>query len=230
MTVKRIKPSSSQRTAKRLQEQVAANSLKAQRNQHAFEAYQRKAEQLMDAASAQVGQMKDVLITNNIKITELENQVANQYRENAALRQDLEANSKRNLSHVREIGRMRNEADDALNIELNLRMQLDEAKTRISYRIYKWFVARVERLKEVLAIRKQRMVNAWKIHRLNRARVEALNEAGYIPEKLIKVAHQYWEEDKARATETIVERDGYGNDTIVRQTPLRRLKIMLGSA
>lgn len=151
MTVKRIKPSASQRTVKRLQEQINALGDNKARMRDEFSRYKYECDRIMLAAQARDSRQADTLVSNNVKLTELENQVANQYRENSALRQDLEANAKRNLSHVRDISRLRGEVQSTELEILATLAQLDEAKTKISYRIYRWFVALVKRAKEVSA-------------------------------------------------------------------------------
>jgi arginine deiminase len=122
---------------------------------HQLQDYQAKCDTLVGAAEQRNQYLSDILVTNNVKITELENQVANQYRENSALRQDLEANSKRNIQHVRYINKLLGQAE---SLELDLisaLSDLDDAKNKISYRFYNW-------ASKAFAIRKQRMINAWK--------------------------------------------------------------------
>lgn len=230
MTAKRIKPSASQRAVKRLQEQIDMLGDNKARQRDEFARYKYETQQIMDAAVRRNEYLSDVLVNNNVKITELENQVANQYKENSALRQDMERFAKRYNENVADIKNMRKKLDAAEDAETSLHIQLADARELLRYRVYLWYVARVKRIREAFAIRKERIINSWKVRRLNKARVSALNEAGYIPEKLIKAAHQYWEADKVRATETIAQYDGYGNEKVVRQTWFRRLRILLGRA
>jgi len=86
-----------------------------------------------------------------------------------------------------------------------------------------------------------RIVNRFKIWRLNRARVEAISEAGYIPEKLIAIAQRYWEEDQKRLQrDEQIRAIHYGNqqnmqnyavvERACRPSLLRRLAIILGRA
>lgn len=238
MTVKRIKPSASQRAVKRLQEQIDALGDAKARQRDEFSRYKYECDKILRGFEATEHHLKDVLTNNNVKIVELENQVANQYRENSALRQDLEANSKRNIQHVRDINNLRNVAQHT-ELELIAALSnLEEARHAISYRVYGWFVARVERAKEGFEIRKQRMINNWKIRRLNKARVAVITEAGYIPQKLVEIAHRYWEADKRRAQEderiesTVYHPSGDRTDVTINRRPgfLRRLQIYLGRA
>lgn len=151
MTVKRIKPSASQRTVKRLQEQINALGDNKARMRDEFSRYKYECDRIMLAAQARDSRQADTLVNNNVKITELENQVANQYRENSALRQDLEANARRNIQHLRDINDMRSGRDNLQNELMAALLELTEAKTKVSYRIYRWFVALVKRAKEVSA-------------------------------------------------------------------------------
>lgn len=63
------------------------------------------------------------------------------------------------------------------------------------------------------------------MRRLNRGRVDAMREAGYIPRRLIKVARDYWEADKERLGWE--DRAWDGRD-FVRQGLWAKLKILAG--
>ena len=90
-----------------------------------------------------------------------------------------------------------------------------------------------------LTTRRNRIVNRFKIWRLNRARVEAISEAGYIPEKLVKIAERYWEEDQKRLKiDEQIRNIHYGNEhtgiaqveRVCKPSIWRRIAIILGRA
>jgi arginine deiminase len=153
MTVKRIKPSASQRTVKRLQEQIDAlgNAKALMRRQ--LQDYQVQCDQLVGAAQQRNQYLSDILVNNNVKITELENQVANQYKENAELRQDMSNLHHKYNKNVQTYLAIK-ERTQALETNLTaVYLELDEAQTKISYRVYRWSVAVAKRIREVFAIR-----------------------------------------------------------------------------
>jgi hypothetical protein len=81
--------------------------------------------------------------------------------------------------------------------------------------------------------RKQRLVNWFMVQRLNKQRVEAVTQAGYIPTKLIKLAHKYWEHDQQRLAhdEQIVWHTSTDYTHYSRPPSLwRKLKIIMGRA
>lgn len=207
----------------KLEEQLEQHGVQKKILADQFKAYRSNAEEYMTSYVGQVRRLTETMAANNVKITELEQQVGVQHKELAAARGDatgLKASNQKLRSH-------------AVDLEIaliNVRAQLAEAQKSVQYRVYLWFDARIDAAKKVFAIRKQRMVNTFLVRRLNKQRVSAMGEAGYIPNKLVKAAIAYWELDKERATETIVERDGNGQDRVVKQTLWRRIRIILGRA
>lgn len=89
MTIKKIKPSASQRAVKRLAAQIEQLGDNKARTQREFADYKLRCENILEAARLREARTADALTNNNVKITELENQVANQHRENATIRSDL---------------------------------------------------------------------------------------------------------------------------------------------
>jgi chromosome segregation ATPase len=88
-------------------------------------------------------------------------------------------------------------------------------------------------LKNWVERKKQRLTNWFLIKRLNKPRVEAVTEAGYVPAKLIKLAHKYWEYDQKRLEhdEQIVYQSGTDYTHYSRPPGFwRRIKIRLGRA
>jgi len=91
-----------------------------------------------------------------------------------------------------------------------------------------------------VARKKTRIWNWFLVKRLNKPRVEAMSEAGYIPAKLIKLANAYWEHDQKRLQEDEeIIKSSYsvcGNEhteqRIYSRKPglIRRLKIWMGRA
>jgi hypothetical protein len=188
-----------------------------------------------------ISQFTTAAIQDRFKIQELENQVALQWQKNAELGEDVKKYT-RALSAARlENDQYRFQADHAIDVVEALERDIKELKLKLGYRARRFLLGEYQALKAsaaglyartrlrwintILRLRNRALV--W---RLNKARVSAISEGGYIPEKLIKLALQYWELDKERASETIVEFDSTGVGREARQTLWRRLRIWLGRA
>lgn len=130
--------------------------------------------------------------------------------------------------------KMADERDGWAKTAAEMRILVQEAEHQLSLERTVWrkFGKALHALLDHWAQRKKtRVWNWWLVKRLNKPRVEAVTEAGYIPAKLIKIAHQYWEHDQKRLQhdEQIVGGSDY---TVYSRPPgfFRRLKIILGRA
>jgi hypothetical protein len=112
---------------------------------------------------------------------------------------------------------------------LQLALKLHEAKG-VWYRIGKTVESLLANWVER---KKQRTKNWFLVKRLNKPRVEAIAQAGYIPSKLIKMAHAYYEHDQKRMEhdEEIVWKTGTDYTHYSRKPGLiRKFKIWMGRA
>lgn len=195
----------------------------------------------------QLDDLTTAAIQDRFKIQDFEAQIANQWRENAELRDDL---ARAKLSHdakAKELQQanylVRSRGSDIQELEI----RVERLQRSLTNRI--WSVLVVEhqalrvRLNQFIARRriafagwKSRIVHRWMIRRLSKARVAALYEAGHIPDKLVRSALAYYEHDKKRLDMDEQIRDihyGPQHTQVVRATrpPLwRRIKIWMGRA
>jgi len=135
--------------------------------------------------------------------------------------------SRRQIAEARD--RALNWYNEAAASNTDLASELERANT-----VWKRLAqALTEFIKTGIEKRKQRLVNWFMVKRLNKPRVEAVTEAGYIPAKLIKIAHKYWEYDQERLQhdEQIVS-ERHSDFTLYSRPPgiFRRIKIILGRA
>jgi len=246
MTSKTIKPSDAERKIKRLKANLKSHkelhaALKRQHTDYRLHASKTLADHLFKVRRAE-----ETLASNNMTIQELNDQVAMQWKQRAEARSDVErannlaaeATSRHNrmvtyLQESREGEQELARTVDLLRSKIEiLGEEIAEAKRSLAYRIY--------RLADEMATRcaisfrgfKQQLWNRWLVWRLNKPRVQAMSEAGYIPSKLIKMAEEYWETDKRRMGETITNYSTYPADEqyVSRQTLWRRLRIWMGRA
>lgn len=192
-----------------------------------------------------------LLLEDRFKIQELENQVAVQWR-NLAEAKDDASTAKLNYQAVTksleqcraERRQARLDLDVALSTRDTWRIRCETAEKSFSHRAYQglalWFAQTGTRLRLRRSRLGARIVNRFAVWRLNKPRVDAMREGGYIPEKLVKVALEYWEHDKARiAQEAYIKEMHYGTrngkhyETVVmepRPTLWRRFMILIGRA
>lgn len=232
MSVKNPKPPDAARAVTRLKRQLEVLREQKTKRIDEFKAYQANCHEIMTSyvsqvrnATNRIATLNDTLANNNVTITELQQQVALQQRMTAEAQQDGgNAIAKYNRSV---------QAYNSLKEQLaRAAMDLADAQQTIRYRLRvicdQWITRTRVETSALVTRTRNRIVNWWAIKRLNRARVNAMHEAGYIPEKLIKMAHVYWEADRLRTTEMVIEYDGYGNESEVRQTMWRRIRIWMG--
>jgi|SRR6266850_311275 len=218
MTSKTIKPSAAERKIKRLKAEVKAGkelqaALKRQHAEYRLHAGKTLAEHLFKARRAE-----ETLASNNMTIQELNDQVAMQWKQRAESRSDVERAVKLTAEAVAKHNRMVTSLREALDDKLELtrtvsllrsqseefREALAEAKRSLTYRTARLFASGYAHAKAEIRRRRVLLRNRWLVWRLNKPRVQAMSEAGYIPSKLIKMAEQYWETDKQRMSPTLV--------------------------
>jgi DNA repair exonuclease SbcCD ATPase subunit len=147
----------------------------------------------------------DTVTQQAFKISELENQLAVQFKQNAALSQDLQKATKRYNENVTDLIDKRKQLVNAIDVCEEMEKEIKQLKLKFGYRLWvaitiwlagvrmaitMWFA-------HLKTIRK-RIEMRFKIWRLSKARLSAINEAGWVPEKLVKAAIAYYEHDKAR--------------------------------
>jgi cell division septum initiation protein DivIVA len=142
MTVKSITPKNAQRANQKLKSQLShAQELKQNLN-HQFKAYRDNAEELMTSYVSQVRRLTETTANNNVKITELEQQVANQYKENAELRQDLATVKGHNRAHVETIDLLRYDnfdlTDELTSVLIKLELASTSSWSRAWNRFARW--------------------------------------------------------------------------------------------
>jgi hypothetical protein len=182
-----------------------------------------------------------VLAANNMEIQELKDQVGVQAKLLAEAQSDVRLYQEQAAEvidqHNRMVTSLRSkvlEYDDLRDEQEQTILLLADARAKLSYRL--WIALRdgyyrtCTAIKVECAHRRSRLLSWWAVRRLNKARVTAMNEAGYIPEKLVKVAIAYWEADKQRTSELIDEVNSSGQESKKRQTLWRRIRIWMGRA
>ena len=195
--------------------------------------------------NARIAEMRDKMISDSFKITELENQVAVQQKMVAEARADGEraiAQHNRAVERIdellHELQVARNECDIVRDERNAARDERNAAQRRIAYRIYDSWLRYTRRVRSWWCQCRHKLVERATarllIMRLNMARVDAVTEAGYVPGKLVKAAIRYWEHDKERLQEDeqLVMRSDRSSYTVYRRKPglWRRIKIILGRA
>jgi hypothetical protein len=195
----------------------------------------------------QVDDLTTAAIQDRFKLQDFEAQIANQWRENAELRDDLARAKLMHDAKAKELqysqGQYRNQITVVERIERDIALLQRNLTNRIwvamTTQVEAWrVVAATRRAKIALAFSgwKSRVVHRFMIRRLSKARVAALYEAGHIPDKLVRSALAYYEHDKKRLDlDEQIQDIHYGRDhtTIVKETrpPLwRRFKIWMGRA
>lgn len=243
MTVKTKKPSAAQRQNKRLKACIDQQYELRNQAQEEHDRFRAHAGNQLAEHLAKVRAANHVLAANNVTIQELQDQVGIQHK----LLAEAQSDGARAISQYNKTAKRINELShiltaerrtyDELYVQFERNIQLlKEARQRIPYRLWVAAVAAYHRLRIALKVeyahRKERLVNWWMVRRLNKARVTAMNEAGYIPEKLIKIAHKYWEADQARlkdGAEWRYSEDHHG-DVKAHPTMWRRFQIWAGRA
>lgn len=89
MTAKTNKPDSFARANKRMHKQLLANTERLAQVKTEFLKYKRDTHEMLTSEIAARRRITDTVANNNVTITELQQQQANQFQENAELRQDL---------------------------------------------------------------------------------------------------------------------------------------------
>lgn len=245
MTIKTIKPSAAERKIKRLKAEIkAGKALQAAiKRQHA--AYRLHAGQTLAGHLAKVRQAEATLASNNMTITELNDQVAMQWKQRAESRSDVERATSLTAEAVAKHNRMAeslreswDEKRELANLVDFLRCQakesgeaLAEAQRTLQNRTWEAITLQIRSFRSYIRHLRWQIRNRWLVWRLNKARVTAMEEAGYIPSKLIKMAEQYWEIDRQRMMPSMLTYiDTSENRKPVREHIWRRFRIWMGRA
>lgn len=191
-------------------------------------------------AGDEVMKLKETTVSNAMTIRELNDQLAVQWKQRAEAQSDVrqaqETASRAAGAHNRQvqlIQELRGEVKQVTVDRESALALLAEARLSLQYRLWHEANAWISRCKLSVKCRLTRTKNRWLVWRLNKPRVDAMNEGGYIPENLIHMAHKYWEQDKKRMGGTIEEWGaGFRADQqhIVHQTLWRRFRIWCGRA
>lgn len=240
MSVKNPKPPAALRKIRRLERQLEQASDRREMLNGQFLEYKRHAQGLLTEYLAKIRRQDETLASNNMTIQELNDQVAVQWRQRAEARSDVERAEKLASEAVAKHNRMVQEVQEwrALVNDLRrnnnvLRDDLSEARRTLRYRIWVVVTRSTSQLQAWLSSKALRLKNRWFIRRLSKARVTAMQEAGYIPEKLIKVAHRYWEADRERINGDVYTEvtTPHGPKTIIEKPSwLQKWKIWRGRA
>lgn len=245
MTVKTIKASAAERKIRRLKAEIkAGKALQAAiRRQHA--AYRLHAGKTLAGHLAKTRQAEATLASNNMTITELNDQVAMQWKQRAEARSDVERATALTAEAVAKHNKMVTHLREALDAKLELANMvrllrdqaeefgeaLAEAQRSFQNRTWEAITLQIRSVRSYIRHFRWKMRNRWLVWRLNKARVTAMEEAGYIPGKLIKMAEQYWEIDRQRMMPSMLTYiDASENRKPVREHIWRRFRIWMGRA
>ncbi len=187
------------------------------------------------------------ILEDTFKIQELDNQMAVLWRDRAEARTDLEACKLVNVARTKECQQLRDGRKQLTMDRANQDISVQSLLARVKYlersfghRLWVAIAAQRAHIRQGIASLRERAVARFMVRRLNKHRVAALNEAGHIPEKLVKVAIKYWEHDKQRmAMDEQIRSIHTGTrngkeyaDVVVDKRPSawRRLMILIGRA
>lgn len=197
------------------------------------------AHEVLTSYLAKIRRQEESLASNNMTITELEQQVAMQWKQRAEAQSDVERATKDGAEAIARHNKMvtwlqqaKQERDDAFLEITQLEYQLADARLTLQYRIWHATLSWVSRTKLSLQNRSQRFINRWLVKRLTPERMMAIREAGYVPEKLIHIAQKYWEMDRQRMGQTTKIFLDKQSDTFktAKQNVWTRLRIFMGRA
>lgn len=201
-----------EKKAKRLQVMLDDAIETRHRVQREYQEFKAHSHEVLTSHLGKIRRQDETLASNNMTIQELNDQVAVQWKQRAEARSDVEraerfahetAEKHNKLAFQLEdadqkLRNARRERDDISATWHSTLLELAEAKRTLRYRIWVGVTRSTSYLQAWLSSKALRLKNRWFIRRLSKARVTAMQEAGYIPEKLIKVAHRYWEADRER--------------------------------
>jgi hypothetical protein len=182
----------------------------------------------------------DTVTQQAFKISELENQLAVQFKQNAELSSDLQKVTKRYNENFVSTNKILDTIAMLKDDKRFLEEDLARARQAFGYRLWIaitiWWGSLLMAIATRLKLLKQRIKIRWTIARLSKRRVDALYEAGHIPEKLVKSALAYYEHDRKRMEideEIRLIHGGADSATYVRESKpslWRRWNIFLGRA
>jgi DNA repair exonuclease SbcCD ATPase subunit len=175
----------------------AQETLRAEQRTHYGDVLAKYMTELRGARN-QIESLTTSALQDHFKINEYENQQAVYLKQNAELSQDLQKVTKRYNENVVSTNKM---LDTIVQLKDDIRFlqeDLANARKTLRYRIYIWASGFPDVMRARLHVLKQRIKIRWTISRLSKRRVDALYEAGHIPEKLVKSALAYYEHDRQR--------------------------------
>lgn len=246
MAVKTKKPTYAQRQLKKLKRDLAHQHELRLADGVRHTDYRAHAGEVLRAHLAKLRRAEETLVSNNMTMRELNDQVAMQWQQRAEARSDVERATSLTAEAVAKHNRMAeslreswDEKRELANLVGLLRRQaeeageaLAEAQRSFSNRTWEAITLKIKEIKAYSRHLRWQIRNRWLVWRLNKPRIHAMSEAGYIPGKLIKMAEEYWETDKRRMGETITNYSTYPADEqyVSRQTLWRRFRIWMGRA
>jgi len=191
-----------------------------------------------------VSQLTTSALQDHFKLNEYENQQAVYLKQNAELsaqlQKDLPTLRRLNKEYWEANVRLREREERSTKTIEDLIADLERARQTLQYRIWMaitmWLAGVRMAIPTRLKLLKQRIKIRWTIARLSKRRVDALYEAGHIPEKLVKSALAYYEHDRQRMEideQIRVIHGGSDSATYVREEKpslWRRWNIWLGRA
>lgn len=195
----------------------------------------------------QIDSLTTAAIQDRFKLQDYEAQIANQWRENGGLREDVAAAKLNHDAKAKELRNVRFQLVEKTYATEDLERALVEARRGFVYVTRRaiatqWLSWRMAiaasgvRISLAFTNWKSRIVNRWMIRRLSKARVAALYEAGNIPDKLVRSALAFYEHDKRRLEiDEQIQSIHQGNDLITitrakRPGLWRRFQIFIGRA
>lgn len=163
------------------------------------------ATEVVTSLLSQNRRLKETVAEQSVTLSEQRDQLAIQHRQYSEMAHDTDRATKLCAEAVAKHNRMvqaKNEWDRTVNemaahIE-GIERDLCDARRSVGYRLWFGFQAWKSNFMLSLRCRRSRIINRFMVWRLNAARVDAIKEAGYIPEGLIHMAHKYWEADQKR--------------------------------
>ena len=163
-----------------------------------------------------------LLLQDRFKIQELEQQVGSQHVQLCNANEDAKVAKlnyqvvRKELDHLLAERKQDRMVMDALNCDVEYwKQECRTAERSLRHRVWVGVTGSLKRAAHNHRLRKSKWLAQWgqfkrrivlrlMVLRLNKPRVDAMHQAGYIPEKLVKVALDFWEHDKAR-----IEQESY---------------------
>lgn len=233
-----------EKKAKRLQVKLDDAIETRHRVQREYQEFKAHSHEVLTSHLGKIRRQDETLASNNMTIQELNDQVAVQWQQRAEARSDVEraerfaketAEKHNKLvfkweDACRETEMARQITAEWVSESERIMFELHEARKTLQYRLWQEIRTWPSKVMAWRERRKDAIVNWWVVHRLNKPRVAAMSEAGYIPEKLIKLAHKYYEADKERMSESLVQYIGDNQYSTTYKNAWSRFLIWCGRA